>query len=173
MSAIETNNNFSTINRNMSVPVKSPYSIVGSCNGLLMLCMEFNPAAKFALWNPATDEFGWVPMFNLRSPFSCNVLTRRVSTCESFRFGFDAIATGDYKLVKFASFYNKHWGYEDQVIWENLKVKAVVFSWKTWSWKVVKDDGIPAAYYAHPVAANNHLYWAGTRSSSSSRDFGV
>ncbi|CAN1812211.1 hypothetical protein LINPERHAP1_LOCUS26468 [Linum perenne] len=129
MWAIHNNENLTTTNRNLALPITfdieySPYSIVGSCNGLL--CISFDNPNRFALWNPATNEFEWVPIFDLRTP---SLMSR-----EGFPYA-RALGSGlmlSIIMVKFASFYYMEWGDDDQLIWENLRVKAVVFSWKTW-----------------------------------------
>ncbi|CAN1250672.1 F-box/kelch-repeat protein At3g06240 [Linum perenne] len=153
--------NFTVLQHDLPMPENrldygSP-SILGSCNGLL--CIEFC-SDYILLWNPATKLFRQVPSFNLKSPFTH--LTRFVPIGERTGFGFNS-EIEDYKLVKFAMFYYKDRRSEDQMIWDGLEVKAVVFSWKTWSWKILKDAHIPAAKYDNQVAANGHLYWIGSR----------
>ncbi|CAI0541463.1 unnamed protein product [Linum tenue] len=158
---------FAILHRDVPVPVARygdfSASVAGSCNGLL--CVQYG-TGKSAFWNPATKQFAWVPVRDLGSPYSH--VTRFVAIGERFGFGFST-RNEDYKLVKFASFYYKEWNSEDQVIWEDLEVKAVVFSWKRWSWRELKDARIPAAHYDHPVAANGHLYWLARRKGT--RDF--
>ncbi|CAI0541459.1 unnamed protein product [Linum tenue] len=133
-----------TLHPDLKFPVESfnefSPSVVGSCNGLV--CIEFDTTG-FVLWNPAMRQHAWLPVVDLRSPFRSRE-TRFVAICESFGFGFSG-RVEDYK-----------------VIWENLEVKAVVFSWKSWSWNELRDARIPAASYGHQVAANGHLYWLGT-----------
>ncbi|CAN1250670.1 Putative F-box only protein 15 [Linum perenne] len=141
---------FATIYPDLKVPENRlddhSASIVGSCNGLL--CIEFIPD-NIILWNPATKLIRQVPSFNLRSQFTH--LTRFVSIGERTGFGFNS-ETADYKLI-----------------WDGLELKALVFSWKNWSWKVLKDAHIPAATYDSQVAANGHLYWIGSKDGM--RDF--
>ncbi|CAL1403688.1 unnamed protein product [Linum trigynum] len=150
-----------TLHPDLKFPVESfnefSPSVVGSCNGLV--CIEFDTTG-FLLWNPAMRQHAWLPVVDLRSPYRSRE-TRFVAICESFGFGFSG-RVEDYKVVKFASFFDEDWKREDQVIWENLEVKAVVFSWKSWSWKELRDARIPVASYGHQVAANGHLYWLGT-----------
>ncbi|CAN0922544.1 F-box/kelch-repeat protein At3g06240, partial [Linum grandiflorum] len=155
--------NLATLHRNLPVPENRlddrSASIIGSCNGLL--CIEFSPD-NILFWNPATKLSRQLPSFNLRSQFT-HLTTRFVSIGERNGFGFNP-ETEDYKLVKFAMFYYKDWRTEDQTIWDDvLEVKAIVFSWKTWSWKVLKHAHIPAATYDNQVAANGHVYWVGSR----------
>ncbi|CAN1250669.1 F-box protein CPR1 [Linum perenne] len=159
--------NFETLPPDLHVPENRlddySASIMGSCNGLL--CIRFS-TNNVMFWNPATRLFRQVPSFNLRSPFTH--LTRAVLIGECTGFGFNS-QIADYKLVKFAMFYYKDWRSEDQMIWDGLELKALVFSWKNWSWKVLKDAHIPAATYDSQVAANGHLYWIGSKDGM--RDF--
>ncbi|CAN1170566.1 Putative F-box protein At3g16210 [Linum perenne] len=155
--------NLRTLHDDLQVPVQElgrSTSIIGSCNGLV--CIEFSNT-NMMFWNPATKQHKLVPEFDLKTPFSH--LTRYVPIGQRTGFGFVA-SIDDYKAVKVAAFYT-NWKSDDLEIWDGLEVKAVVFSWKNWSWKVLKNAHIPPANYEHHVAANEHLYWVGCREGSS------
>ncbi|KAB1201226.1 hypothetical protein CJ030_MR0G004584 [Morella rubra] len=66
--------------------------VVGSCNGLICLCDNYN--LYTVLWNPATKETKVVPRSNVPG------LLGYVANSDGIGFGFD-VETNDYKITLF------------------------------------------------------------------------
>ncbi|KAI9126954.1 hypothetical protein K1719_001513 [Acacia pycnantha] len=119
--------------------------IIGSSNGLLLLCAKLgdakvHPPPSFVLLNPATREVMQVPR-------STNDVSGR---CHHFGFGYSSVV-GDYKIV----------------IIHRVRIsspinRVEVYSLKTGSWKEVEFEVIQGARFLYnPVAVNGSIFWLG------------
>lgn len=103
--------------------LKPYFKIVGSCNGLLCLCVSNNWYPRnnhyIYLWNPATKQSKLIPPPNLRDKIMS----------EALGFGFDPVGN-DYKIVRIVFFMS-----------DKPKPRSTeVYSANTGVWQEVKPD---------------------------------
>ncbi|KAG6746626.1 hypothetical protein NC652_034340 [Populus alba x Populus x berolinensis] len=128
--------------------LKPRIRIKGSCGGLLFMeiyygCCMFH----YGLWNPATRQFKKVT-----GPQQCiNLLA------EGFGYG---SKINDYKLVRIGYFLHPRTlrtRYDRRRV--DSVVRALVFSWKTESWRTVEDGALLGGRFSDAVALKSDLYW--------------
>ncbi|KAF9667339.1 hypothetical protein SADUNF_Sadunf15G0012600 [Salix dunnii] len=122
--------------------------IKGSCGGLLYMELHFGCCVfHYGLWNPATRQFKKV-----EEPRQCINLFSE-GFCHNTKIN-------DYKLVRTGYFLypaTLRTCYDRRRV--DSVVRALVFSWKTDSWRTVEDGALLDGYFSDPVTVKGDLYW--------------
>ncbi|KAL9374728.1 hypothetical protein Peur_031607 [Populus x canadensis] len=128
--------------------LKPRIRIKGSCGGLLFMEIYFGCCMfHYGFWNPATRQFKKVT-----GPQQCiNLLA------EGFGYG---SKINDYKLVRIGYFLHPRTlitRYDRRRV--DSVVRALVFSWKTDSWRTVEDGALLGGRFSDAVAVKGELCW--------------